>query len=94
MIGGHAVAADVAFALVQLALGVAFLRSRTVRLAVVGSVAWVGGVWFLAEGLGGLGGGTSSLLAGAPGAVALYAVLGLAAWPGVPGQVDGSALSA
>ena len=35
-----------------------------------------------ARGSGGLAGGTASLLAGAPGAVALYGVLALAAWPG------------
>jgi hypothetical protein len=38
-------------------------------------------VWYLGEGLGGLLGGSSSLLTGAPGAALLYAVLALAAWP-------------
>jgi hypothetical protein len=72
---------------VQLGLGVAFLMRRTARPAVVCSVAWAASVWFLGEGLGGLAGGTASLLAGAPGAVALYGVLALAAWPGSDGSV-------
>jgi hypothetical protein len=83
VIGAHPVPANLGFALVQLALGVAFLIPRTVRPAVVGSVVWAVSVWYLGEGLGGLAGGTASLLAGAPGAVALYALLALAAWPGV-----------
>ena len=82
VVGAHPVPANLAFALVQLGLGVAFLVRRTARPAVVCSVAWAASVWFLGEGLGGLAGGTASLLAGAPGAVALYGVLALAAWPG------------
>ena len=85
VIGAHPVPANVTFALVQLGLGAAFLVRRTVRPAVVFSVAWAMSVWFLGEGLGGLAGGTASLLAGAPGAVALYGVLALAAWPGSDG---------
>ena len=49
--------------------------------AAVASVLWALGVWFLGEGLGGLAGGTASLLTGGPGAAVLYAVLALAAWP-------------
>ena len=82
VIGAHPVPINLAFALVQLGLGAAFLSRRTVRPAVVGSVVWAASVWFLGEGLGGLAGGTASLLTGAPGAVVLYAVLALAAWPG------------
>ena len=87
VIGAHPVPANVAFALVQLGLGVGFLVPRTVRTAVVCSVGWAASVWFLGEGLGGLAGGSASLLAGAPGAVALYGVLALAAWPGPNGTV-------
>ena len=86
LIGAHPVPINLVFALVQIGLGVAFLVRRTVRPAVVGSVLWAALVWYLGEGLGGLAGGTASLLAGAPGAVALYGVLGLAAWPGSDGS--------
>ena len=69
------------FASVQLALGFGLLFRRTARLAIVASIAWAAGVWYLGEGMGGLAGGTSSALNGAPGAAVLYLVLALAAWP-------------
>jgi hypothetical protein len=72
---------DALFAAVQLAIGAALLFRRTARPAILMSVAWALGVWVFGEGLGGLAGGTSTLLTGAPGAVILYAVIGLAAWP-------------
>lgn len=69
------------FAVLQLALGIGFLVPRLVRPAIVVSVAWAAGIWWFAEGLGGLASGTASLVTGAPGAVLLYAVLALAVWP-------------
>jgi hypothetical protein len=72
---------DVAFGLIQLALGAGILYARTARRALAASVAWALLVWYLGEGLGGLAGGSSSLLTGAPGAALLYAVLALAASP-------------
>jgi hypothetical protein len=82
VIGSHPVALDVMLALVQLALGIGFLWPRAARTAVVCSVVWAGGIWLMGEGLGGLAGGSSSMLAGAPGAASLYAVLAMASWPG------------
>lgn len=81
LVAGHPVATDVLFAGVQLALGVALLFRWSVRPAIAASVVWSLGVWFFGEGLGGLAGGTATLLTGAPGAVALYALIGWAAWP-------------
>ena len=75
------------FAAIQLLLGVGIIvgalarRSSLLRLVLAGSFAWAGLVWWLGEGLGGVLTGTSPL-AGAPGAVALYAVAGLVVWPG------------
>jgi hypothetical protein len=69
------------FAGIQLAFGVGFLLPRFCRWAIVVSVAWAGGVWYLGEGLGGLAGGHMTALLGAPGAAVLYLVLALAAWP-------------
>lgn len=80
LIGGHPVVLDAVFAAVQLAIGAGLLFARTVRPALAASVAWALGVWLFGEGLGGIGGG-ATFLAGAPGAVFLYAVIGLAAWP-------------
>jgi hypothetical protein len=57
---------DVAFGLIQLALGVGILYARTARRALAASVVWASLVWYLGEGLGGLSGGSSSLLTGAP----------------------------
>jgi hypothetical protein len=81
VIASHPVLMDVPFALVQLGLGIGLLWPRTVRLALIASVFWAGGVWLFGEGLGGVAAGNSCLLSGAPGAAALYALLALAAWP-------------
>ncbi len=69
------------FAVIQLAIGAGLLVRRTVRPALVGSFAWSLLVWVFAEGLGGLLTGTASPLTGAPGAVLLYCLVGLLAWP-------------
>jgi hypothetical protein len=47
----------------------------------VASLAWSVALWWLSEGVGGLATGHASLVTGAPGAVLIYAVLALAAWP-------------
>jgi hypothetical protein len=81
LIAGHPAPLNVGFALVQLALGIGFLIPRLVRPAIVVSVAWAAGIWWFAEGLGGLATGNASVVTGAPGAVLLYGVLALAVWP-------------
>lgn len=69
------------FALTQVALGVGILFRPTVRLALGGSFAWVLVVWWFGEGFGMLFANTASPLGGAPGAVLLYALVGLIVWP-------------
>lgn len=69
---------DLAFGLIQLALGVGILHRRTVRWALPASVVWALLVWYLGEGLGDLLGGGASLLTGAPGAALVYAVVAMA----------------
>jgi len=81
LIAAHPVAWDVPFATVQVLLGLGLLVPHTARLALAASLPWALGVWFFGEGLAGLAGGHTSLLAGAPGAVLLYGLLALAAWP-------------
>jgi hypothetical protein len=97
LIAGHPAPLNVAFALVQLALGVGFLIPRLVRPAIVGSVAWAAGIWWFAEGLGGLATGHASVVTGAPGAVLLYGVLALAVWPATgyrnPRNADDAAIA-
>jgi hypothetical protein len=68
-------------AVVQLLLGVGLLVRQTARLAIIASIVWALGLWYLSEGLGGLASGQASLLTGAPGAALLYAVIAAAAWP-------------
>jgi len=81
LISAHPLPWDAGFAVVQLLIGVGLLVPRTARAAVVASVAWGLGIWWLGEGLGGLLGGHADLLTGAPGAALLYVVLAVAAWP-------------
>jgi hypothetical protein len=77
----HLVAANAAIALVQLVLGLCLLGGWLVRPALLASVAWSLAVWIWGEGLGLLLTGQASALTGAPGAVLLYGILSLAAYP-------------
>jgi hypothetical protein len=89
LIAGNPVVCNALFATVQLALGVGFLFRRSAPWAVVCSTVWASGVWLFGEGFGGLFGGRTTALVGAPGAAVLYVVLSLAAWPGAPPETDG-----
>ena len=78
----HAAAWNALFATTQLVIGAGLLWRRTVKAALVMSFAWVLGVWVVGEGLGGLLTPImGSPLAGFPGAVLLYGLLGLFLWP-------------
>lgn len=81
------------FATTQLliALGIFWPRSR--RIALIGSIAWALGVWWMGEGMGGTFAGPMSPLMGLPGGALLYAVIAVLVWPhpakvgeGVQGQ--------
>lgn len=78
------------FALVQVALGLALLYRPTVRLALLASIAWAIVVWWFGEAFGMLFMTMASPLTGAPGAVSLYGLMALIAWPnGRPGGLLG-----
>ena len=81
LLGAHTVVWNAVFATVQLMLAAGLLWRPTVRVALVASFGWALSVWYLGEGIGGLGSGHADLLTGAPGAALLYAVLAAAAWP-------------
>jgi len=81
LIQNHAIAANTAFAAIQLALGVGIAYRPTRRIALACSVAWAGSVWLFGEGLGGLLTGSANPLTGAPGSALLYALAAILLWP-------------
>jgi hypothetical protein len=82
----NVVAWNAAFATIQLALAAALLWRPAVRAALAGTIIWSLAVWWLGESLGGILTGAASPLSGAPGAVILYALLALLAWPAPAGE--------
>ncbi len=68
---------------IQCAIGLGLILSKkTVKLALVLSFLWAPGVWWFGEGFGGLTSNTlPSPLMGAPGAVIIYAIIGVLVWP-------------
>ncbi len=68
---------------IQCAIGLGLIISKkTVKAALALSFAWAPAVWWFGEGFGGLTSNTlPSPLMGAPGAVILYAIIGLLVWP-------------
>ncbi len=98
---GHQTLFNTGAALVQVAIGLGLLYRPTVKPALAVSFVWVLVVWWFGEAFGMMfmtsmntGGATpapmASPLTGAPGAVLLYAIIGLIAWPnGRPGGLLG-----
>ena len=80
----HLVEVNLLIAVVQILLGLGFLflPDRWVKELVIVSIVWAFIVWFGGEGMSMLFTGTASILTGAPGAVLLYPLLGLAIYPG------------
>jgi hypothetical protein len=70
------------FALVQVLIGLGLLYRGTIKPAIVLSCLWAVVVWWFGEGFGMLFMTMASPLTGAPGAVILYPLIGLAVWPG------------
>jgi hypothetical protein len=70
------------FALVQVAIGVGLIAGRRwLKPALLLSFAWAFIVWWFGEGVGMIPMGMASPLTGAPGAVLLYALVGVIVWP-------------
>lgn len=76
----HLVVGNTAFATTQLLIGLGLLWRRSVKAALVASIVWSLGIWWFGEGLGGALTGAGPV-AGFPGAVVLYSLLALLAWP-------------
>lgn len=79
----HLIEVNLLIAIVQVLLGLGFLLlpDRFVKELVIVSLVWALIVWYGGEGVSMLLTGTASILSGAPGAVLLYPLLGLAIWP-------------
>ncbi len=79
----HLIEVNLLIAVVQILLGLGFLflPDRWVKELVIASIVWSLIVWFGGEGMSMLLTGTASVITGAPGAVLLYPLLGLAIWP-------------
>jgi len=77
----HIVVLNVLFVLVQLAVGLAIVLEFRTRLVLIASFAWCALVWWTGEGFGGVFTGQALALTGAPGAVVLYTLVGIAVWP-------------
>src|ERR1700677_5026504 len=70
------------FATIQVAIGLGIAWRPAVKPALAASVVWALGVWWFGEGFNGiLTSGGSSPVAGAPGAVIIYALLAVLLWP-------------
>ncbi len=79
----HLVAVNWLIATVQILLGLGFLflPDRWMKEVVIVSIVWAFVVWYGGEGMSMLFTGQASILSGAPGAVLLYPLLGLAVYP-------------
>jgi hypothetical protein len=79
----HLTAVNLLIAIVQILLGLGFLLlpDRWVKEVVFASIVWALIVWYGGEGMSMLLTGQASILTGAPGAVLLYPLLGLAVYP-------------
>ncbi len=80
-IAHHAVVTDSLFVLVQVAIGLGIAWRPTLKVALVASIVWSLGVWWVGEGLGGVLTGAADTVNGAPGAVTIYALLAILLWP-------------
>ena len=69
------------FALTQVLIGLGLLYRRTVKPALAVSFLWALIVWWFGEAFGMLFMNMANPLTGAPGAVVLYAIVGLIVWP-------------
>jgi len=79
----HLTAVNLLITFVQIGLGIGFLllSNRWLKKIIIASFVWAFIVWYGGEGMSMLLTGQASILTGAPGAVLLYPLLGLAIYP-------------
>ena len=81
VVAPHIAAYNVVFAVVQLLIGFGLMFNVKLKTTLAVSFVWTIIVWWFGEGFGQLLTGQVLLLAGAPGAVLLYGLIGWAIWP-------------
>jgi hypothetical protein len=84
LVVSHPAAFNAGFAAAEIAVGLGLIclrASRASRYVSGGAIALALGIWWLGEGLGGIANGRAAVAMGAPGAAAIYALVGLVAWP-------------
>jgi hypothetical protein len=81
ILGSNLTVVNTLSALTQVIIGLGLLYRPTVKGALAVSFAWSLIVWWFAEAFGFMFSNTASPLTGAPGAVLLYAIIGLLVWP-------------
>lgn len=73
---------NVIFMLAQFAIAFGILLSKkTLKPALLASVLWGIGVWYVGDGFGGIFTGGGAMLAGFPTAPILYSIVSIALWP-------------
>jgi hypothetical protein len=87
-LAAHAISANILVIAIQAVIGLALVLGRFERAAIVASIPWSLGVWWIGEGFGALPTGFALLAAGAPGPVLLYPLIGLLAWPAAGHEGD------
>jgi hypothetical protein len=81
IIAAHSAAWNSGFIAIQAALGLALITGRFERAAIMASIPWALGIWWVGEGFGALPTGFALLAAGSPGPVLFYPLIGILAWP-------------
>ncbi len=77
---GHIALWNSIFAVVQLGIGLALISNFKTKATIITSIIWSAIVWGFGEGFGQILTGQTLLLNGAPGAVVIYALIGIAIW--------------
>ncbi len=81
LIAPHAALADASAVGVQAGIGLCLLLGRFERVALIASVPWAVGIWWIGEGLGALPTGFAVVAGGLPGPALLYPLVGIICWP-------------
>ena len=81
LIAAHAAIWNAVFVAIQVAIGLALVLGRWERVAILASIPWALGIWWVGEGFGTLLSGFAIAAAGSPGPALFYPLLAILAWP-------------